>query len=71
MAEWPRAGDVVRVKRTENGGIVEFEPLEIIPADLGRELYEALSSFVHEPDSRWDWEAMHGTLARYEREVGE
>jgi hypothetical protein len=46
------------------------DEIEVIPADLGRELYEAaLRAFNHpeEPSNRATSEA----IARYEREVGE
>jgi hypothetical protein len=76
MSEWPKL-------IFPGEGIVEipdYEPVDkravsVIPADLGRELYEALNylfSWDAQPTNlepeRWD--KMTAALARYEREVG-
>ena len=81
MAEWPKAisgpcsacggwGDKESHGCDDHGPWVglpgERTRVEVIPADLGRELYEALRYYDdhHHPDS------VLAALARYEREVG-
>lgn len=72
MAEWPKtAEDLVNQREVQEGDRADWP---LIPADLGRELYEALKvRTTRENELR----AAHGlqpiqsqVLTRYEREVG-
>lgn len=71
MAEWPQT-----MWHDENGDPPdqllhprEYSPTVVIPADLGRELYEALLAIAqqHLGSTHPAWDA----LERYEREVGD
>jgi len=68
MAEWPK-----HIKDAwEESADPEGE--YVIPADLGRELYEALKSwdlYTSPIRKELNLDAMDRALARYEREVGE
>lgn len=78
MAEWPKtaeccpkcgllsAGSCARNRCHGTPGHAAKPLPEVIPANLGRELYEALKEMEIPPFSR-----QLNALARYEREVGE
>lgn len=75
MAKWP----ITVCERCSRGAeerVLEVgacdEAVEVIPADLGRELYEALkgAGIGVEYDSVEDEQRQEAALARYEREVG-
>lgn len=75
MKEWPKK---LPVEVDLGDGAYSTDKVEVIPADLGRELYEALTAAVAELElefspTRGGWPeyaAMQDALARYEREVG-
>jgi hypothetical protein len=85
MAEWPkRISDIARYSASEGHMIGLGEPIrgsddfpytrddtEVIPADLGRELYETLRSIAEgEWGPKGNREAAIIACGRYEREVG-
>ncbi len=66
MSKWPKSLGQMASAGVPGG----LRDVEVIPADLGRELYEALFGLLHvgldKPRRKQTTEA----LARYEREVG-
>ena len=81
MSEWPitvcrGCGRNAPTSRDLTGEGCEGRHEQVIPADLGRELYEAtatLMSLVGPPEDIWEnaRRRVLDALARYEREVGE
>ena len=76
MAEWPKRLRFIHENRADGSADKLFD-LDLIPADLGRELYEALKEAEwgidrDHPVERIDaaMEQAQAALARYEREVG-
>jgi hypothetical protein len=72
MAEWPKAiyPDGYSVLPPDK----PVRMVEVIPADLGRKLYEALKDETaarFEPPDPEDRKRHLKVLARYEREIGE
>ncbi len=61
MAKWPKKMLIKDAPVAKDNGVYE-----VIPADIGRELYEALK----EVESAATFSTIREALARYEREVG-
>lgn len=86
MAEWPKTlsvcdscgrGEVEgsgTCAFTDPDGEMGWTDIPVIPADLGRELYEAVKGgsgiALNRDDFGEQWRRISQALARYEREVG-